>query len=61
MKIILLVILLAGCTTSKEYGMKLEARYGSACTVIGFEKGTEGYGACILGMQRNVILESYKR
>jgi len=44
MKIILLVILLTGCTTSQERGMKMEARYGPACTVIGFEKGTEGYG-----------------
>lgn len=49
--VLLLSVLLAGCVTAPEdRSAELDRRFGTTCKGLGFEKGTQAYGDCVLKM-----------
>lgn len=54
-----LVLLLAGCvtqpTTPAERAVLNMAKYGPACEIYGFTKGTPEFGNCVMQLRANAM------
>lgn len=63
MRYVLVLLLLAGCVklTPAERAERNVAKFGPACEIYGFTKGTPEFGNCIIQLRSNEIAASHAK
>jgi len=61
MRLLLILLLLAGCATPEQKADKMVERYGPACSKLGYQADSDKWRDCIVAMNgsRRGVVQTY--